>query len=282
MDMFIDIHSHISDEKFNGEIEAVISRAKDAGVGKIVCVGCSKKTSRQAIALANRFSNVYAAIGFHPNNVFEFDNEAKAILRSAKGNKKVVAIGEIGLDYFDFNHQISEVKLQFPSLSNLTKEEFIEKQKEVFISQLEIAKEIGLPIMIHMREATGDTLQILEENKGYVSNGGLLHCFSGSLETTRRVINLGMYFSIGGSITFKNSRVMPGVLAEIGLGNLTLETDCPYLCPEPFRGQRNEPKNIPLIAKRVAEITQRSVEEVERISTENAYKVFPRLKDGEF
>lgn len=280
--MFIDIHSHISDERFNGEIDAVISRANDAGVGKIVCVGCSKETSKQAIALARKFDCVYAAIGFHPNNVFEFDEEAKEILRSAKDNKKVVAIGEIGLDYYDLEHQISETELQFPALSNLTKEEFIKKQKEVFISQLEIAKEIGLPIMIHMREATGDTLQILEENKSYVENGGLLHCFSGSLETTKRILNLGLHFSIGGSITFKNSRVMPEVLSQTGLVGLTLETDCPYLCPEPFRGQRNEPKNIPLIAKRISEITGTTIDEVEKISTENAYKVFPRLKNGEF
>lgn len=280
--MFIDIHSHISDERFDGEVDAVISRAKDAGVGKIVCVGCSKETSKQAIKLAKKFDCVYAAIGFHPNNVFEFDEEAKELLRSAKDNKKVVAIGEIGLDFYDFDHQISEVKSQFPSLSNLTKEEFIEKQKEVFISQLEIAKEIGLPIMIHMREATGDTLQILESNMSYVENGGLLHCFSGSLETTKRILNLGLHFSIGGSITFKNSRVMPEVLSQTGLRGLTLETDCPYLCPEPFRGQRNEPKNIPLIAKRVSEITGATIEEVEKVSTENAYEVFPRLKNGEF
>lgn len=280
--MFIDIHSHISDERFDGEVDAVISRAKDAGVGKIVCVGCSKETSKQAIALAKKYDCVYAAIGFHPNNVFEFDEEAKELLRSAKDNKKVVAIGEIGLDFYDFDHQISEVKSQFPSLSNLTKEEFIEKQKEVFILQLEIAKEIGLPIMIHMREATGDTLQILESNRSYVENGGLLHCFSGSLETTKRVLNLGLHFSIGGSITFKNSRVMPEVLSQTGLRGLTLETDCPYLCPEPFRGQRNEPKNIPLIAKRISEITGATIEEVEKVSTENAYEVFPRLKNGEF
>ena len=278
MVMFIDIHSHISDKKFDGEVDAVILRAKDAGVGKIVCVGCDMETSKKALALAKKFENVYAAIGFHPNNVFEFDKAAEELLRSAKNNKKVVAIGEIGLDYYDFEHQIFEVKEKFPTLLNLTKEEFIEKQKEIFIKQLEIAKEISLPIMIHMRDATSDTLKILEENKSYVSNGGLMHCFSGSFETTMRVINLGLYFSIGGSITFKNSRIMPEVLSEIGISRITFETDCPYLSPEPFRGQRNEPKNIPLIAKRVSEITNTPLSEVERVSTENAYKVFPRLK----
>lgn len=274
--MLIDIHSHINNERFNGETEAVISRAKNSGVGKIVCVGCNKKTSLEAIRLANEFDCVYASIGFHPNDVYDFDKEFEEILRSAKDNKKIVAIGEIGLDYFDFDWQLEQIRISHNGFSP-TKEEFVEKQKQVFLRQLEIASELSLPVMIHMRDATSDTLKILENNKNFVRNGGVMHCFSGSLETANRVFALGLYLSIGGSITFKNSRVMPSVLEEIGISRITLETDCPYLCPEPFRGQRNEPKNIPIIARRIASIVGTSEEEVEKTTTENALAVFPRL-----
>ena len=275
--MFIDIHSHINNEKFENEIEDVISRAKEANVGKIVCVGCDVSSCKTALELAEKFENVYASIGIHPNNVLEYNQEVETLLRSAKENKKVVAIGEIGLDYYDLDWQLEQIGIEFPNIE-ISKEDFVAKQKEIFIKQLELAKEIGLPIMIHMRDATSDTLKILEENSSFVENGGLLHCYSGSFETTMRVFNLGLFVSIGGAITFKNSRIMPEVLEEVGIDRVTLETDCPYLCPEPFRGKRNEPKNIPLIANRIASITGLPIEEVERKTTENAFKVFPRLK----
>ena len=275
--MFIDIHSHINNEKFENEIEDVIFRAKEANVGKIVCVGCDVSSCKSALALAEKYENVYAAIGIHPNNVLEYNLEVENLLRKAKENKKVIAIGEIGLDYYDLDWQLKQVEQNFPKIE-ISKEEFIAKQKEVFIKQLELAKEIGLPIMIHMRDATSDTLKILEENCAYVENGGLMHCYSGSLETTMRIFNLGLYVSIGGAITFKNSRIMPAVIEEVGLDRVTLETDCPYLCPEPFRGSRNEPKFIPLVASRLASLTGLSIKEVEEKTTNNAYKVFPRLK----
>lgn len=274
--MFIDIHSHINNEKFE-DVEDVISRAKDAKVEKIVCVGCDVKSCESALKLAEKFENVYAAIGIHPNNVLEYNEEVENLLRSAKENKKVVAIGEIGLDYFDLDWQLEQVKIEFPKIE-ITKEEFVKKQKEIFIKQLNLANEIGLPIMIHMRDATSDTLKILEENPSFVKNGGLMHCYSGSYETTMRIFNLGLYVSVGGAITFKNSRIMPAVLEEVGIDRVALETDCPYLCPEPFRGKRNEPKFVPLIASRIASITGLSIEEVEEKTTQNALTVFPRLK----
>lgn len=274
--MFIDIHAHINNEKFD-DINDVISRAKNAKVEKIVCVGCDVKSCQSALKLAEQFENVYAAIGIHPNNVLEYNENVENLLRSATENKKIVAIGEIGLDYFDLDWQLEQVRIEFPEIK-ISKEEFIEKQKEVFTKQIELANEIGLPIMIHMRDATSDTLKILEGNPSFVKNGGLMHCYSGSYETTMRIFNLGLYVSIGGAITFKNSRVMPAVLEEVGIDRVTLETDCPYLCPEPFRGKRNEPKFIPLIANRIASITGLTIEEVEEKTTHNAQTVFPRLK----
>ena len=275
--MFIDIHAHINNERFENEIDEIISRAKNANVEKIVCVGCDVSSCKSALELSEKFDNVYASIGIHPNNVLEYTEEVETLLRSAKNNKKVVSIGEIGLDYYDLDWQLDQVSRQFPEIK-ISKEEFVQKQKEIFVKQLKLAKEIGLPIMIHMRDATSDTLKILEENPSFVENGGLMHCYSGSLETTMRIFNLGLYVSIGGSITFKNSRIMPAVLEQVGIERVTLETDCPYLCPEPFRGTRNEPKYIPLVASRIASITGLSIDEVERKTTENAFKVFSRLK----
>ncbi len=276
--MFIDIHSHINNEVFENEIEGVISRAKEAGVLKIVCVGCDLESSKSAISLANRFDCVYAAIGLHPNAAFEFSKEAEELIFSAASNKKIVAIGEIGLDYHDFEWQIDQARRKDPSLGEISKEDFILKQKEVFIKQIELANKLNLPVMIHMREATNETLNILEQNRALLSSGGLMHCFNGSLETTMRVFDLGFYISLGGAITFKNSRTMPEVLEEIGLSRVTLETDCPYLSPEPFRGKRNEPKNIPIIAKKIADLTFSSLKEVETKTTQNALCVFPRLQ----
>lgn len=280
--MLIDIHSHINSQHFGKEQADVIKRAKEAGVEKIVCVGCDRDSCLSAIELAQQFENVYAAIGLHPNYAFEFDEQFENLLKTAKFNKKIVSIGEIGLDFYNLDWQIDEITAKNQSLKP-SKEEFIQKQKEVFLRQLEIANELGLPVTIHMREATNETLKIFEENKNLLANGGILHCFSGSLETVKRVFNLGLHISIGGTITFKNSRVMPEVLKQIGISKVILETDCPYLCPEPFRGQRNEPKNVLIISRKIAEIVGVSQEEVEKITTQNALRVFPRLGiDGKF
>lgn len=276
--MFIDIHSHINNEAFENEIEEVITRAKENKVEKIVCVGCDMQSSIDAINLANKFDNVYAVVGFHPNSAYEYDDKAENLILTAETNKKIVAIGEIGLDFYNLPWQIENAKKINPNLKDLNEQDFILKQKEIFLKQIKLANKLNLPIMIHMRDATNETLKILEENKNLLSAGGVMHCFNGSIETTRRVFNLGLYISIGGSITFKNSRIMPEVLEEIGLERVTLETDCPYLCPEPFRGTRNEPKNIPLIAKKIAQLTYSSLEEVEKITTQNALNAFPRMK----
>ncbi len=275
--MLIDIHAHINNEKLIGKIDDVISRAKENNVGKIVCAGCDYQSSIVAINLSKKYNNVYATIGAHPNYALSFDKKMKDLILSCKDNKKVVAIGEIGLDYYDLEWQIDEVKKLNSSIQNISREEFIEAQKQMFQTQIELAHQVNLPVMIHMRDATSDTLKILEANKNILTSGGLLHCYNGSIETTMRVFGLGFYISLGGAITFKNAHNMPSVLREIGLDRVTLETDCPYLCPEPFRGQINEPANIPLIANKISNILEMPVDEVEKRTTENCYKVFPNL-----
>lgn len=276
--MFIDIHAHLNDEKLIDNVENIILRAREKGVAKIVCVGTDYQSSVSAIALADKYESVYATVGVHPYDCFFFDKKMKNLILSSVKNKKVIAIGEIGLDFNDVEYQIKEAILKNPKLKDITKEKFIEKQKEVFIEQVKLSCQVELPIVIHMRESTNETLQILEENKNLIQKGGIFHCYNGSLETTKRIFDLGFYISIGGAITFKNSKIMPEVLKELGVERVMLETDCPYLSPEPFRGRINEPANIPVIAKKIAEITNIRLDEVEKFTTENCYKIFSRLK----
>ena len=277
--MFIDIHAHLNDERLISDVENVILRAKEQGVGKIVCAGSDYNSSKIAVELANKNKNVYATVGLHPQNCIEFDKKMEKFIIDSAKNQKVVAVGEIGLDFYDLEYQIREEKKRNPNFEGISYEELREKQKEIFIKQIKLANKVGLPIMIHMRDATEQTIRILEENKNLLEKGGLLHCYSGSLETTKKIFDLGFYVSIGGSITFKNARVMPEVLKEVGIERVCLETDCPYLSPEPFRGRTNEPKNIPLIAEKIAQITNKNIKDVEDVTTENCYKVFPRLKN---
>jgi TatD DNase family protein len=278
--MFIDIHAHLNDERLIEDVENVILRATEQNVGKIVCVGSDYEASVLAVKLADKYKNVYATVGVHPYDCFFFDKKMEDLILLASKNKKVIAIGEIGLDFNDVEHQILEAKEKNPNL-NLTKEIFIEKQKEIFLKQMQLANQVNLPIMIHMRDATKDTLNLLEnteEGKLAMKNGGIFHCYNGSLETTKRIFDLGFYISIGGTITFKNSKMVE-VLKAIGIEKVMLETDCPYLSPEPFRGKTNEPKNIPLIAEKIASIINQPVEYVEEVTTNNCYKVFNNLKD---
>lgn len=275
--MFIDIHAHLNDERLIADVDNIILRASEQNVGKIVCVGSDYDSSILAISLAEKYKNVYAAVGIHPYDCFMFDKKMEDLILSVSKNKKVIAIGEIGLDFNDIQYQINQAKLKNPKL-DLTEEIFKNKQKEIFLKQIELAHKISLPIVIHMREATNETLQILENNKYLIKNGGIFHCYNGSLETTKRIFNLGFYISIGGTITFKNSK-MQEILKEIGIEKVMLETDCPYLSPEPFRGKINEPKNISIIANKIATIINENVDYVEKTTTQNCCTVFKKLKD---
>ncbi len=247
--MIFDTHSHYTDEQFSDREELLIKLNKQKNISEIITCGTDIPSSKECIALANKFPFVYAAIGFHPEELTRIDTDIPA-LRQLMCDK-VVAIGEIGLDYY-WNKENKE------------------KQKDGFISQLNLAKELNLPVIVHDREAHGDTLSILKEYKPK----GVLHCFSGSVEMAQEIINLGMYIGVGGVITFKNAKNLPEVIKAVPIDKILLETDAPYLAPEPFRGKRNDSSLILYIAEKIGDIKGISKEEVIKITRENAYRLF--------
>lgn len=249
---FIDSHGHISDEQYEDALE-VIERAKEAGIVAHVCASCNLSSSQKAVELANKYDIVYANVGFHPENVNELtENSLDEIEKLAK-MKKVVAIGEIGLDY----HYGKETEVL---------------QKEVFIKQIELANKLNLPIVVHTRDAMGDTIEILQKHP--VKKPSLMHCYNGSIESAKILMDLGFSFSIGGLVTFKNAKNVVEVVKNLPLERILLETDCPYMTPEPFRGKRNEPKNVIYSADVIARIKQTTLEKVASVTTENAKRLF--------
>ncbi len=276
--MFIDIHAHINDSKLIDDVDNVIDRANKAGVKYIVNATCDVKSIKETLELVKKYENVYATLGIHPQAIFEYDDEIEELIYSNKNNQKVIGIGEIGLDYHDMETQIAYIKQDYPQYENITEEEVKNKQKEVFIKQIELASKMNLPIVVHSRDATADTLEIIKSNINLLKNKGLIHCFSGSVEVAKEYFKMGFYISVGGSITFKNARCIPDVIRECGIDNVMLETDCPYLSPEPYRGKINEPKNVVLVSDKIAEILDINYRQVEEKTTENAFTLFGRLK----
>ena len=253
--MFTDTHAHLTDEAFKNEESQIVANAKNCGVGEIITSGFDLASSIDALNFANKFDCVFASIGVYPENSEEYNDEVEKKLTEMAKKAKVVAIGEIGLKYTD----------GMPDK---------EKQKEVFLKQLRLAHSLKKPIVIHCREAFGDMMQILRENRHLLDFGGTFHCFTGNSEIAKEAIKLGFYFSVGGVSTFKNAKKIIEVVESISLDNIILETDCPYLSPHPFRGQRNEPSRIVTIAEKVAEIKGVSLEEVERKTNENVRRLF--------
>lgn len=276
--MYIDIHAHLNNDKLYEDAENVVLRAKNNKVEKIVNASYDRQSIERALILAERFENAYATLGVHPHSAFEYDNETEELMLNNKDNQKVIAIGEIGLDYYDLETQIAYIKEHSPEVEKLTEEIVKQKQKEIFIKQIELAEKMELPIVVHSRDATNETLEIIKANKDKLKFGGLIHCFSGSTEIAREYFKLGFYISVGGSITFKNARNIPDVVRQTGIDHVILETDCPYLSPEPFRGKINEPKNVPIVAEKIADILDIPYSEVENTTTNNALKLFSRLK----
>ena len=247
--MFIDTHCHLSKEDYD-DIDLVIKENKAAGVGKIIISGCSKEWIEESLNLSEKYDDVYVTLGYHPSEVSYVDDKLLDELRDKLKHDKVVGLGEIGLDYY---------------YGKDNKEE----QLILFEKQLKIAEEEGYVVVIHSRDATEDTINCL--NKFNVK--GVIHCFSGSVETAKVYVGMGYKLGIGGVVTFKNSKLYE-VVEAVGLENIVLETDSPYLAPTPFRGQKNSSKYIPLIAERVAEILNVDVEKVAEITTLNACNLF--------
>ena len=246
-----DTHAHYDDEAFDDDRESLILSLKDRGVVGIVSCGCDIASTVANQNLSHSFDNFYFAAGFHPENLEDFSVEDLEKLEPFFADEKCVAVGEIGLDY----HWMNSTK---------------EKQRELFVAQIELAKAKGLPVIVHDREAHGDTLDILKATKP----SGVLHCFSGSVEMAREVIKLGMFLGFNGVATFKNARKIPEVIKEIPLDRIVLETDCPYLAPEPHRGKRNDSSFIPFIAQRIGEILGISAQEVLDVTNKNARALY--------
>jgi len=252
--MLIDTHAHLDDRKFNDDRQDIIRRAEEAGVNRIINIGYDLPSSRRVVGMLPTWPGFFAAVGVHPHDADTYNPDVEAGIRSLATRSRVVAIGEIGLDFY----------------RNLSPADI---QKRVFRRQIGLARELGLPIVVHEREACADTLQILtQEDAGRV--GGVMHCFSGSRETAKLCLDMGFYISFAGPVTFRNARRLEEVAQAVPLDCLLVETDCPYLTPEPMRGKRNEPAFVKYVAQRVAAIRGIKYEELAEAVTANACRLF--------
>ena len=251
----VDTHCHLNDEALYKDLDNVISRARQAGVEKMVVVGWDEASSKLAIQIAEQYDFIYAVIGFHPENVFDIDDKVLYDTLNLYKHPKVVGIGEIGLDY----HWTKDSDKR-------------EIQKEYFIKQIKFANEVGLPISIHSREAFADTLEILKQYPPLHS--GVMHCYSGSVENIQDIINLNLYIGLDGPVTFTNAKTPKEVAAEVPLEKLVVETDCPYLSPHPLRGTVNEPANICLVIDAIAELKQMSKKHLLEVVYDNSCRLF--------
>ena len=250
----IDTHAHLQDEMIK-DYKRTIKDANDAGVSKIVCASSNLENSKKAVDIANKFACVYATVGIHPEDANSYNSDSIMQLKQLAKNKKVVAIGEIGLDYY---HEFASRDLQ----------------KEVFIKQIELANDLKLPVVLHTREASGDMIEILRKYKNKLCCGVCIHCFNMSLEILKEILNYGFYISIGGIVTFSNAKNVIEIVKNCDINRLMLETDTPYLSPVPLRGTINEPKNVVFSAKKIAEILNISLNELDEITTKNANQFF--------
>ncbi|MBC1473955.1 TatD family hydrolase [Listeria grandensis] len=252
--MLFDTHVHLNDYAFNEDLEAVIERAKENDVTRMAVVGFNEETIKRALELAQTYDFIYLIVGWHPTDAITFTEEKLEWLRELATHPKVVALGEMGLDY---HWDASPKEIQF----------------EVFRQQIRLAKEVKLPIVIHNREATEDVVRILQEEKAD-EVGGIMHCFGETLEVMEACLAMNFYISFGGTVTFKNAK-LPKIAAEaVPLNRILVETDAPYLAPHPNRGKRNEPSYVKLVAEKVAELKEMKYEEIAYHTTENANKLF--------
>jgi TatD DNase family protein len=252
--MLFDTHVHLNAAQYNEDLQVVIDRALEAGVTHQVVVGFDRETITRALELVEQYDFLYAAVGWHPVDAIDMTDADLEWLEELAAHPKVVALGEMGLDYY-WDKSPKDV------------------QKEVFRKQIRLAKKVKLPIIIHNRDATQDIVDILKE-EGASEVGGIMHCFSGSVETAKECVKMNFYISLGGPVTFKNAKMPKEVAKEIPLDQLLVETDCPYLTPHPFRGKRNEPSYVKLVAEEIASLKEISFEEVATRTTENAKKLF--------
>lgn len=252
-----DSHCHLNDEKYNEDRKELIENLRKQGVKRLVTAGYSIESSKEAIKLSKEYDFIYATIGISPNDVpktlKDLDKDLNNIKDLYKEGEKIVAVGEIGLDYY-WNTENKEI------------------QKEAFKRQIELANNLNLPIQIHTREAIADTLEILKDNK--VNRKGIFHCCPFNRELVKEGLKLGFYISFAGPATFKNSRNAVEIIKMVPDDKMLVETDSPYLSPEPYRGKRNDPSRVQYIIKKIAEVKEKSFEEIEKMVYENANTIF--------
>ena len=259
--VFFDSHSHLNDEKFDGDRDEIIKEIYEAGITYFITAGYSVESSQKAVDIANDYDFVYASAGISPNDIPQTEEELwkqiSDIKDLAKSNKKVLAIGEIGLDYY-WNTENKEI------------------QKKAFVEQIKLANELNLPIVIHTRDAVMDTIQILKENE--VKNRGIFHCCPQNRELIKEGLKLGFYISFAGPITFKNSKNADEMIDLVPNDRILIETDSPYLAPEPVRGTRNTPVNVKFVAQKIADSKSLKLEEIGKITVENTKRIL-KIKD---
>lgn len=255
MELF-DTHSHYNDEKFELDREKIIKQTYEAGITKFVCAGYNLKSSREAIDLANKYDFIYSICGISPNDLNDYNEENILAIKELAKSKKNVAIGEIGLDYY-WNKENKAV------------------QKQAFIEQINIANELGLPIVIHSRDAVQDTIDLLKENP--VNKKGIFHCAQLNKYLIEEGLKLGFYISFAGPITFKNSKNAAEIVSLVPNDKILIETDSPYLAPEPVRGTRNDSRNVKYVAQKIAELKGLPVEEIAQITYQNAKNIFQKI-----
>lgn len=253
MNLIFDTHAHYDDEQFDADRDALLASMPQCGVGLIVDPGCDLPSSRRAVALAERFPHVYAAVGYHPENCAPYTDADLDALRKMAAHPKVVAIGEIGLDYYWAENPPREF------------------QQEVFRRQLALAQELGLPVIVHDRDAHADSLAIVRE---FPAVRGVFHCFSGSVEMARELWKLGWYVGFDGPVTYKNARRAAAVAQEAPADRILLETDSPYLAPVPLRGTRNDSRNVRYIAEALAQLRGVDADALIALSAENGKRLF--------
>jgi TatD DNase family protein len=263
--MLIDTHAHLNDKRYKDTAESIIKSLRQDGVKYIVNIGYDRPSSEVSLRLAQKYESVYCALAVHPHSAKDYTEADYDYFKSAACDKKVAAIGEAGLDYYhDFSPR--------------------EVQREVFLRHIALAGETNLPLVVHIRDAYADAYKIISENTDKLKAGILLHCYSGSAETAKEFLSLGeksgisVYFAFGGTVTYKNNRTAPEVLRVVPKDRILLETDCPYLTPEPYRGKINLPAYVKEVAARVAEILSVTDEYIARLTTENAKKLFFKIQ----
>ena len=256
--MLIDTHVHLNSDKLYEDLDNVINRALDNDVKEMIVVGFDKITNERAIEIAEKYPFIYATVGFHPTDAKDIKEEDFIVLREQLKHPKVVGVGECGMDlYWDKDH--------------------VEEQIDVFKKQIDLSLEYNKPLVIHMRDASEVTYNVLKEYKGL---SGVMHCYSGSAEMAPRFLDLGMYISLGGPVTFKNGHKPKQVAQLVDINHLLVETDSPYLSPHPFRGKTNEPSRVKLVAEEIARLRNVSYEEMADLTTKNARRLF-NLKEVE-